>query len=215
MKFHQLLRIVLPRHDNFFHLFEEDVKNLQEAGRAVLEAVRLPFNHERAERVARIEALEHRGDEITHKIYQELGASFVSPFDREDIHFLASALDDVLDYIQGTGKRMTLYEIESLPQEGVALADTLKRAIDELATVMPLLRDMANKDHILNACVRINSLENQADDAFDHAIATLFKKSKDPIQLIKIKEILVGLETASDKCEDAANALESIILKNT
>jgi uncharacterized protein Yka (UPF0111/DUF47 family) len=101
------------------------------------------------------------------------------------------------------------------PPEGIALADTLRLAIDELALAVPLLRDMSNKDQVLGASVRINSLENQADDIFDNAIAGLFKKSTDPIELIKIKEILVGLETATDKCEDAANTLESIILKNT
>ena len=96
-----------------------------------------------------------------------------------------------------------------------ALADTLKQAIDELAVAIPLLRDMSNKEKVLGACVRINSLENQADDIFEYAIADLFKKSKDPLEIIKTKEVLVGLETATDKCEDAANALESIILKNT
>jgi len=215
MKFNQLIKVILPRHDNFFEFFEEDVRNLQEAGSAVLEAVRFKWNHERAEKIRQIEVIEHQGDEITHKIFRELGSSFISPFDREDIHFLAAALDDVLDNIQGTSKRMTLYEVDELPLEGVALADTLKQAIDELASAIPLLRDMANKERILGACVRINSLENKADDIFERAIADLFKKSPNPVELIKIKEILVGLETATDKCEDAANALESIILKNT
>jgi len=215
MRFSNVLRVLLPRHDNFFLLFERDAANLMEAGAVLQEAVQLNSNHERAERIARIETLEHQGDEITHDIFRELGASFISPFDREDIHILATALDDVLDYIQGTAKRMTLYEIEQFPQEGIALAKTLKEAINELVSAIPLLRDMANKERVLNACVRINSLENQADDIFEHAIADLFKRSADPLEIIKIKEILVGLETATDKCEDAANALESIILKNT
>ncbi len=215
MKFNRILKAILPRHDKFFALFEEDAKNLQETGATVQQIVRLRSNHERAEKIKKIEALEHKGDEITHRIFQELSSSFITPFDREDIHSLASAIDDVLDYIQGTSKRITLYGIDEFPPEGIALTDTLKQAIDELTKAMPLLRDMANREHVLGASVLINSLENQADDIFENAIAGLFKQSMDPIELIKIKEVLVGLETATDKCEDAANTLESIILKNT
>ena len=214
MRLNKIIKSILPRHDNFFSLFEEDAKNLRETGTTIKEVVRLRSNHERAEQIKRIEALEHTGDEITHRIFQELSSSFITPFDREDIHSLTSAIDDVLDNIQGTAKRITLYGIDEFPPEGIALADTLKMAIDELTTAIPLLRDMANKEHVLSASVRINSLENQADDIFENAIAGLFKKPINPVELIKIKEVLVGLETASDKCEDAANTLESIILKN-
>ena len=215
MRFNQVLKAILPHHDNFFELFEEDAKNLKETGATLQEIVRLRSNHERAEKISRIEALEHTGDEITHRIFQELSSSFITPFDLEDIHSLASAIDDVLDYIQGTAKRITLYGIDEFPSEGIPLTDSLKQAIDELTSAIPLLRDMANKEQVLGASVRINSLENEADDIFENAIAGLFKKSMDPIELIKIKEVLVGLETATDKCEDAANTLESIILKNT
>jgi predicted phosphate transport protein (TIGR00153 family) len=215
MQYSKILRVLLPKHDNFFNLFEEDAKNLRDAVRVLQEIVRLRSNSERAGKIVRLEALEHQGDEITHRIFQELGSTFVSPFDREDIHILASALDDILDYLQGTGKRVTLYGIDEFPREGVALTDTLQQAIDELASAIPLLRDMANKDQVLSACVRINSFENSADDIFEQAIANLFKKSADPLEVIKIRDVLVGLETATDKCEDAANALESIILKNT
>jgi predicted phosphate transport protein (TIGR00153 family) len=215
MKLNQLIKSLLPRHENFFELFEEDAKNLKETGSALQEVVRLQRNHDRAEKISRIEALEHKGDEITHRIFSELSSTFITPFDREDIHSLASDIDDILDYIQGAAKRITLYGIDEFPAEGVALVDTLRQAIDELAAAVPLLRDMSNKDQVLSASVRINSLENQADDIFDNAIAGLFKKPISPIELIKIKEILVGLETATDKCEDAANTLESIILKNT
>jgi predicted phosphate transport protein (TIGR00153 family) len=215
MRLNQVIKLLLPRHENFFELFEEDAKNLAETGPALQEVVRLRANHERVEKISQIEELEHKGDEITHRIFSELSSSFITPFDREDIHSLASAIDDILDYIQGAAKRIALYGVDEFPAGGIALVDALRKAIDELALAVPLLRDMSNKDQVLRACVRINSLENQADDIFDNAIAGLFKKSVDPIELIKIKEILVGLETATDKCEDAANTLESIILKNT
>jgi predicted phosphate transport protein (TIGR00153 family) len=215
MRLNQLIKSILPRHDNFFELFEEDAKNLKDTGSALQEVVRLGSNHDRREKIGQIETLEHKGDEITHRIFSELSSTFITPFDREDIHSLASDIDDILDYIQGAAKRITLYGVDEFPTEGIALVDTLRLAIDELAAAVPLLRDMSNKDQVLGASVRINSLENQADDIFDNAIAGLFKKSMNPIELIKIKEILVGLETATDKCEDAANTLESIILKNT
>jgi predicted phosphate transport protein (TIGR00153 family) len=215
MRLNQIIKLLLPRHENFFELFEEDAENLAETGPALQEVVRLRANHERVEKISQIEELEHKGDEITHRIFSELSSSFITPFDREDIHSLASAIDDILDYIQGAAKRIALYGVDEFPAGGIALVDALRKAIDELALAVPLLRDMSNKDQVLRACVRINSLENQADDIFDNAIAGLFKKSVDPIELIKIKEILVGLETATDKCEDAANTLESIILKNT
>ncbi len=215
MRLNQLIKSILPRHDRFFELFEEDAKNLKDTGSALQEVVRLGSNHDRREKISQIETLEHKGDEITHSIFSELSSTFITPFDREDIHSLASDIDDILDYIQGAAKRITLYGVDEFPTEGIALADTLRLAIDELALAVPLLRDMSNKDQVLGASVRINSLENLADDIFDNAIAGLFKKSMDPIELIKIKEILVGLETATDKCEDAANTLESIILKNT
>jgi predicted phosphate transport protein (TIGR00153 family) len=215
MKLNQAIKLLLPRHENFFGLFEEGAKNVEDTVTTLQEVVRLRANHDRVEKISRIEALEHKGDEITHRIFSELSSSFITPFDREDIHSLASAIDDILDYIQGAAKRITLYGVDEFPAGGIALVDTLRNAIGELATAVPLLRNMSNKDQVLRACVSINSLENQADDIFDNAIAGLFKKSADPIELIKIKEILVGLETATDKCEDAANTLESIILKNT
>ena len=215
MKYNKILQVLLPRHDKFFNLFEEAAKNLQEVGAILREAVRLRSNHEREDKINQIEALEHQGDDITHRIFHELSSSFITPFDREDIHVLAASLDDVLDYIQGTTKRITLYGIDKFPSEGIVLADLLKQAIDEIATAIPMLRDMANKEKVLSACVRINSLENSADDIFEHAVAGLFKKSIAALEVIKIKEVLVGLETATDKCEDAANALETIILKNT
>lgn len=212
----QLIQVLLPRHDQFFSLFEEDAKNLGEAARAFLDLVKLRRNHKRAEKIKAIENLEHQGDDITHRIFHELSSSFITPFDREDIHSLTSALDDILDYIQGSAKRIQLYEIKTLPLQTIALVETLNKAIEELADAIPKLRDMENKQEVLDACVRINSYENQADDIFEHTIADLFKKkSTNTLDVIKIKEFLVGVETATDKCEDAANVLESIILKST
>lgn len=215
MNINKLIQKLIPRHDNFFNLFEEDVKNLAYGGKTLYEAFKFPLTEENRNLLKLIEDIEHKGDLITHKIFNEMGSSFVTPFDREDIHHLATSLDDVLDHINGVSKRVILYEIDHFPIEGIKIIETLKDSITELEKVIPMLRDMDNKKAILEACVRINSCENKADDLFELGVANLFKTCKDPIELIKIKEILVGLEGATDKCEDAANAIESIIIKNT
>lgn len=215
MNFNKIIQNLLPRHDNFFKLFEEDVQNLIIAGKIFEEAFHFPLTDRSKEKLHSIEDIEHAGDMITHKIFNELRSSFVAPFDREDIHLLTSSIDDVLDHIQGVAKRIFLYEINSFPEAGIQIIHTLNESIAELGKAIPLLRDMDNKAQIHEACVHINSCENKADDLFEHAVADLFKYCKDPIELIKIKEILEGLEVATDKCEDAANAIESIVIKNS
>ncbi len=215
MNINKYIQKLIPRHDNFFNLFEEDVKNLAYGIRTLYEAFKFPLTDENRAKLKLIEDIEHKGDLITHKIFNEMGSSFVTPFDREDIQLLAASIDDVLDHINGVSKRVILYEINHFPIEGIQIIETLKDSICELEKVIPMLRDMDNKNGILEACVHMNSYENKADDLFELGVADLFKTCKDPVELIKIKEILVGLEGATDKCEDAANAVESIIIKNT
>ncbi len=215
MNFNKFIQKLVPRHDNFFKLFEEDIQNLMVGGKTLEEAFHFPLSDESKQKLRKIEDIEHEGDMITHKIFRELRASFVVPFDREDIHVLISSIDDVLDNIQGISKRIFLYEINNFPDAGLQIIHTLNESITELGKAIPLLRDMDNRAKIHDACVHINSCENKADDLFEHAVADLFRNCKDPIELIKIKEILVGLEMATDKCEDAANAIESIVIKNS
>jgi predicted phosphate transport protein (TIGR00153 family) len=170
---------------------------------------------ERAQMIKRVEEFEHKGDDITHQIYSELGTSFITPFDREDIHVLASKLDDILDFLRGAATRIALYRVESITPEMERLSEMLEEAVVQLHRAMPLLRDMKNVRAIRESLVRIHSIENEADDLFERAIAALFEVCTDPILLIKTKEILVSLETATDQCEGAANVLESIIVKNS
>jgi predicted phosphate transport protein (TIGR00153 family) len=169
---------------------------------------------ERAQKIKRIEEIEHLGDELTHQIFSELGANFITPFDREDIHALTGKLDDILDFIQGAATRIVLYRVESISHEQERLAGLIFDAIVELRQAIYYLRDFTNADKIRENLVKINSIENEADDLFERAIASLFENCKDPILLIKTKELLVSLETATDQCEDAANVIESIIVKN-
>ena len=167
----------------------------------------------RRDLIKEIEHVEHIGDNITHMIFNELGRNFITPFDREDIHALTSSIDDVLDLIQGSAKRIELYKVTVISEPMVLLSDIILKGAIELNVAVLNLEGMKRIDEIKAACVRINSLENNADDVFNLAIAKLFDVEKDAIQLIKTKEILQALETATDKCEDAANVIESIIIK--
>jgi uncharacterized protein len=215
MKFDAFLHALLPKDDKFFKFFEKDVDNLQNAAKVFKDLMSNAISkEERAQKIKRVEEIEHIGDEITHQIFSELGGSFITPFDREDIHALTSTLDDILDFIQGAATRIVLYRVENISPEQEKLAGLIYDAVVELRQAIYYLRDFRNADKIRENLVKINSMENEADDLFERAIASLFENCKDPILLIKTKELLVSLETATDQCEDAANVIESIIVKN-
>src|SRR5580704_272611 len=159
-----------------------------------------------------IHRIEREGDEVTHTILTKLNQTFITPFDREDIHQLASKLDDVLDFINAASARLVMYRITAPPPAAGELAKIILGQCQELQKAVSLMQKNGN---ILAHCVEINRLENEADQVSQHAIATLFECEKDPINLIKIKELLEFLERATDKAEDVANVLETVVLKNT
>lgn len=214
MKLDHILQYVVPKDKKFFPLFEKASANLLDTSAALLQTVTAATPEIRKERIKEIERLEHIGDAISHEIYHELDSSFITPFDREDIHKLASAIDDVVDYIHGSSKRIDLYKIETIPDAVVKLSELIHKGAEELNKAVKELRNMKNVINIREACIRINSIENHADDIFYTAVARLFEEEKNAIELIKMKEILSSLETATDKCEDAANILESILIKS-
>ena len=215
MRLDSILHALLPKDEKFFRFLEQDVENLRIAAQIFKELMRHAVSpEERAQKSRRLEELEHKGDEITHQIFHELGATFITPFDREDIHVLTSALDDILDFINGAATRIQLYKIKKVTQEQEQLASMVADAVDQLHKAIPLLRDLRHVQGIRECLVRVNSIENDADDLFERAIADLFDECEDPIRLIKLKEVFVSLETATDRCEDAANVIESIIVKN-
>ncbi|MCX6310896.1 MAG: DUF47 family protein [Bacteroidetes bacterium] len=207
-----LLQLLLPKDRKFFPLFKQATENLVKGSKVLVELVNAP-QEKRRELIKEIEHIEHTGDNITHMIFNELGRNFITPFDREDIHALASSIDDILDLIEGTAKRIELYKVTEISEPMILLSDIILKGSIELNVAVTNLEGMKKIDEIKEACVRINSLENNADDVFNMAIARLFDDEKDAVKLIKIKEILQALETATDKCEDAANVIESIIIK--
>lgn len=214
MSLNSIFQYFVPKDKKFFPLFEQAGANLIVMAQALKEAVYSTDLARRTELNKQLEDLEHRGDDITHQIHLELGKNFITPFDREDIHALASSLDDVADFIQGASNRMELYKVESPSQAMKEITDLIVEATEHVATALNELRDLKNIRNITDSCIRINSVENKADYIFDKAVSELFEYEKDAITLIKTKEVLSAMEDATDKCEDVANVLESILLKN-
>jgi len=162
---------------------------------------------------AKIEDLEHVNDESTHNIFVELGKNFITPFDREDIHALATALDDIADYIHATSKKITFYKVNPNDIGIQKMAELIQLSCEQVVIAVKELKDMKNINKISTALVKINSIENQADDIYDLSIERLFATEDDAKEVIKKREIYMVMETATDMCEDAANVIESIIVK--
>jgi predicted phosphate transport protein (TIGR00153 family) len=200
---------LIPRDTKFFEIFENMASNVTDGAR-VLHQILQTFENVEAG-VQRIKEIEHRGDDMTHAVMTKLNQTFITPFDREDIHRLASSLDDVLDFVNAAGQRLVLYKIRRAPSPAAELAGLIVRQSEELTKAVSLLEK--NK-HVLEHCVEINRLEDEADSVCREAIANLFENEKDPIELIKMKELYEVLEMATDKAEDAANVLEAVVLKS-
>lgn len=200
---------LIPRETKFFDLLAELSTAMNEGARLLRSILEDP--HDLEKRVDEMQAIEHRGDKATHAIIAKLNQTFITPFDREDIHKLASSLDDVLDFMNAAATRLVMYKILQPPVASAELAGIIVLQTEELARGVSLLE---KNNGVLKHCDEINRLEDEADHVSRKAIAELFEREKDPIQLIKIKELYEVLETATDKAEDAANVLEAIVLKS-
>jgi len=200
---------LIPKDISFFAMFSEMSNNLITGARAMVD---LFSDYRDLEmKVQEIRRIEHQGDELTHSILRKLNQTFITPFDREDIHKLASSLDDVLDCLNAAGARIIMYRITNPPPEAAEIARLTLAQTQELEKAVSLLQK--NGD-VLGHCVEINRLENEADLVSRAAIARLFDQEKDPINLIKTKELIEILETATDRAEDVADVLETVVLKN-
>ena len=201
---------LIPKDTKFFDMFAEMASNLGDGARLLKQTLE-DFQNVDA-RVQQLKDIEHRGDDMTHNILTKLNQTFITPFDREDIYRLASSLDDVLDFVYAAGVRLVMYKITSAPEAASQLAGIVVKQSDQLTDALARLGK--KHDNVLEHCVEINRLENEADNVARSAIAVLFEKEKDPISLIKLKELYGVLETATDKAEDAANVLEGVVLKS-
>jgi len=201
---------LIPKDTSFFQMFSQMSANLIGGASTLVELFANFVDVER--KVEQIDRFEKEGDELTHAILTKLNQTFITPFDREDIHQLASKFDDVLDFIHVACTRMIMYRITAPPPAAGKLAKIILMQSEELQKAVSLLQKNGN---ILAHCVEINRLENEADTVAQDAIARLFECEKDPINLIKIKELIEFLERATDKAEDVADVLETVVLKNT
>jgi uncharacterized protein len=193
----------------FFDLLEAHARIGRDAARTLDAALETMQNLPAC--VERIKSLEHQGDDLTHRLFSESSRIFVTPLEREDIHGLASSLDDVLDHIDAASARLILFRINA-PVPGLRpLANVLVRQTETLCEAIPLLM----KNHqVIELCIKIHSLENEGDRALHEALVKIFDDTHDPVLLIKQKELVETLEAATDRCEDVANFLETIVLKN-
>ena len=213
MGLNSFMKFFMPKDKVFYTLFEEVADNVSKMGKTLKEVVTEPDFDKRAAIISRIEDLEHMNDELTHRIFTELGRNFITPFDREDIHYLASALDDICDYTFATAKKINFYRINPNDQGIQKMADLIEQGCDQIRNAVKELRNMRNMRKITDALVKVNSIENQADDIFDLSIDRLFETEPDAKEVIKKREIYQVMEVVTDKCEDAANVIESIIIK--
>ena len=199
----------IPKETKFFDLFAELSTSLS-AGAVLLRNI-LEDPRDVKNRVDRMQEIEHEGDRATHAIIAKLNQTFITPFDREDIHRLASSLDDVLDFVNAAALRLVMYKIAQPGPAAAELAGIIVLQAEELAKGVSLLE---KNNGVIKHCDEVNRLEDDADNVSRKAIAQLFESEKDPIQLIKLKELYEVLEYATDKAEDAANVLEAIVLKS-
>lgn len=213
MALNTLLKVFLPKDKVFYSLFEDSSERVLLMSGVLKQLVGEPDRAKRQVIMKQIEDLEHKNDEATHKIFTELSRNFITPFDREDIHYLATALDDVADHIYAAAKKIMFYRIQFQDNGLVKLADLIEQSAEQVCLAVKELRDMKNLRQITEAIVKINSIENQADDLFDQNIERLFAEVDDAKEVIKMREIYQVLEDATDKCEDAGNVIESIIIK--
>lgn len=213
MSFNTILNFFQPRDRVFYGLFEKVVETNKVMAIYLNEFVNTSDFEAREAFLKKIENLEHQNDENTHQIFTELGRNFITPFDREDIHYLASALDDIADYIYASAKKINLYKVDPRDKGIHKMAELIEQGTEAIRISVLELRTMKNIGIITTALVKVNSLENQADEVYDMSIEGLFANENDAKEVIKKREIFHALETATDKCEDAANVIESIIIK--
>ena len=203
---------LLPKDTSFFDFFEQHATLTVEGTKEFVSMVTSGANIDAKAR--RIKEIEHETDVITHRCVEALHRTFITPIERDDIHRLITRMDDVMDFVEAAAERIELYELTVMTAEVRDLADVLHRSAMQVEAAMRGLRQLKDPQATLKLCIDINRLENEADAILRRSVARLFKEEKDPIVVIKWKEIYENLESASDRCEDVANIIEGVILEH-
>ncbi|MBI4713193.1 MAG: DUF47 domain-containing protein [Planctomycetes bacterium] len=206
-----MFSLLINKDKGFFDMFEKSASNAAAGAKALVDLMD-SYPAALAEKVKVIKDIEHQGDLITHQTIEMLNKTFVTPIDREDIHELTTKLDDILDLMDGASGRLAIYKIGAVTPEAKSFAGLLVRATDIIAQAVACLRRLNNCKEVNGYFVEIHTIENEGDQLFRRAMVNLFA-GRDPINLIKWKEVYYDLETATDRCEDVANAIEGIIMK--
>ena len=214
MSLNNIFQFFVPKDKKFFPLFEQASTNLILLAETLHEAVNAP-KAERENYYKKIEELEATIEEITHKTHLELSRNFITPFDREDIHSLIKAIDNVADYMHGAASKMRLYQVEKITKSIRKLTEINLEACQLIGIGIKQLKDMDNHKAIKETCKKINKLESKADSVFDKAVADIFENESDAKNIIKYKEVLSSLENATDKCKSVANVMEQISVKHS
>lgn len=202
----------LPRETSFFDFFEQHAGLTIEGTKEFLSMVTTGANI--AAKCRRISDIEHETDTITHRCVEALHKTFITPIDRDSIHRLITKMDDVMDFVEAAAERIELYELTVMTSDVRDLADVLHRAALQVEQAMRGLRQLKDPQATLKLCIDINRLENEADAILRRSVARLFKEEKDPILVIKWKEVYENLEMGTDRCEDVANIIEGVILEH-
>lgn len=207
-----MFKRLLPRETSFFDFFERHAATTVEGCREFLELANTGADV--GARAARIKEFEHEADSITHQCVEALHKTFITPIERDDIHRLISRMDDIMDYVETAADQWALYKLQQGGLEVKEMANVLVQATEQIKEVVHGLRDMKHGEAITVRCIDINRLENEGDQLLRKAVARLFDEEKDPIMVIKWKEIYENLETATDRCEDVANIIEGVVVEH-
>ena len=216
MRGDKIVKFFMPKEERFHELLDRDTQHLLKAARLFSEVAHSASLEDRRTKVAQLKALEHDGDLITRDIFNALNSTFITPLDREDIRTLATDLDDILDYMEGVAQYLILFEISESPEPLRKFAEIIVAMVEEIHKATGMVWDLSNEKKIHESIVRISQLENDADAVYFSVIADLFKggDGKTPIEIMKWKNVIEELESATDRCEDVANVIEGIVLKN-
>jgi len=202
---------LLPREEKFYTQFSQQAQLIAEASTRLLAGVRAGNAH-LTEAAEAIQELEHKGDEIIHEIFTRLNSTFITPIDPEDIHSLSSSLDDVLDGIEDAAYRMAAYHLEPIPPAVVEMCEIVEACSRVLVAAFQAL---SKEQPVLDQCIELNRLENTADKLVRRVLAEMFNSNMDPIAFIKVKEVYEVLEATTDRCEDVADTLQGVQVKNS
>lgn len=213
MKLDSIFGFMVPKDRKFFPLFNDAADNLVLASELLIKLVRELDLSQRLEYMRQIRDAEHVGDDITRKLMTELNGTFITPFEREDIHELISSMDDIVDYIHSSSKRINLYKLSEIPEEFVWIADRIHSANKEIQFVLRSVRSVSDFKKHASGIEKINEYESEVDDIYQEYLSKLFDQEVNAIDLIKKRDILTTLEKAIDKCDDVGNIFSGLIIK--